>query len=249
MFRSHSVHARFPSTRWSAVFAANVEQSTADQKQALEDLCKAYYQPLYGYARRRGSSPEDAMDLTQGFFAHLIETELFAKTDPENGKLRTYLLTCFRHYVSKENTRARAQKRGGDRQFIPLNGVALEERYGKSPRVNETPETLYERQWAMRLLEQALGRVGRTYHDSGRGELFDVLRSTLTGAAAESDYRTVAARLKINEGAVRTAIHRLRGRFRDALREAVADTVLDPGDVDQELRYLKSVLATPSPRA
>ncbi len=249
MFKSHSVHAAFPSTRWSAVFAASIEQSTADQKQALEDLCQAYYEPLYGYARRRGSSPEDALDLTQGFFAHLIETELFAKTDPENGKLRTYLLTCFRHFVSKEHTRAKAKKRGGDRHFIPLDSDLLEERYHKTPRENETPETLYERQWAMRLLEQALANVGQSYRSTGRGELFDVLRSTLTGTSNLNDYRSVAKQLRINEGAVKTAIHRLRGRFRTALRDAVAETVLDPGDIDQELRYLKSVLASAPARA
>jgi RNA polymerase sigma factor (sigma-70 family) len=144
-----SVHAKFPSTHWSVVFAATAEESTVDQRKALEDLCNAYYEPIYGYARRRGSSPHDALDLTQGFFVHLLQSELLSKTDPQNGRLRTYLLKSFRHYVSNEKAKAAAMKRGGDRQQLSLDLSILEGRYNEAPHESDTPESLYERRWAV----------------------------------------------------------------------------------------------------
>ena len=239
-----SLHARFPSTHWSVVLAANAETSSAGQRDAMEKLCQAYYEPLYGYARRRGSSPDEALDLTQGFFVHLIETSLFSKTDPDDGRLRTFLLVAFRHFVANVHAKACAQKRGGGKISIPLDLAVLEDRYCLAPRENDTPETLYERRWALNLMEQALAIVGESYRDSGRGDLFTALQDTLTGSANHRNYRDLAVQLGINEGAVKTAIHRLRRRFRTALRQTILETVSKPEDVDEEMRHLKAVIAS-----
>jgi RNA polymerase sigma factor (sigma-70 family) len=245
------VAGRFPSTHWSVVLAAVEEQSedsTELQLEALGNFCVAYYEPLYAYARRRGSTPEEALDLTQGFFAHLLESRLLGKTDPKAGRLRTYLLTAFRNFVSKEKRRERAQKRGGSEcPDLPLDIRELEGRFGISASERDTPEQIFERRWALNLLEQALAKVGKSYDKTGRGKLFERLRETLTGASPTLSYHELAEELGINEGAVKTAVHRLRSRFLGALQELIAETVMNESEVEDELRYLKRlypVLAT-----
>ncbi|MCB1097887.1 MAG: sigma-70 family RNA polymerase sigma factor [Verrucomicrobiae bacterium] len=214
---------------------------------ALERLCAAYYRPIYAYARRKGSSPEDAEDLTQGFFGHVIASGLLAKPEPGAGRLRTYLLTAFRNFAAKERRRGLAKKRGGgnlEGAAIPRTSNRLESDYLCVADRQLTPEQAYERKWALALIDAALGDVGECYARTGRKGLFEQLRETLIGTFPARGYGELAEQLGINEGAVRTAVHRLRSRFREALLARVSETVVNQGEIEDELRHIKSVLAS-----
>jgi RNA polymerase sigma-70 factor (ECF subfamily) len=203
----------------------------------LSALCRAYWKPLYAYARRRGHSVEDAEDLTQGFFAHLIEKRSLARATRERGRFRSFLLASFKNYAANEWDRARATKRGGG---APALDLAAGEKVA-ARLVDSDPEATYERQWACLVLEQAL----RTTRSQYRGEerTFEALKTTLGGGRGDRSYREIGAALGISEGAARAAAHRLRGRYRQALWDAVGRTVRDVADIEDEIRYLLRVVA------
>jgi len=231
--------ARFRTTRWSLVVAAGTAEGT-EGRAALETLCAAAWFPLYAFARRGGSPPADAADLVQGFFADLLERQGIAAADPERGRFRTFLLAAFRHFASKERERARALKRGGGR-VLPLDFSDGESRYLAEPVDDRTPESLYERRWALALLDRVLEDLGAAYA-GGRAPLFEVLRPWLAGGDPPS-HAEAAARLGLSGGAVKVALHRLRKRYRDLLRAAIAETVASPEEVEDEIRHLLGALS------
>jgi RNA polymerase sigma-70 factor (ECF subfamily) len=230
----------FPATKWS-VIAASRQPSGQGCRAALETLCGAYWYPLYSYARRQGANPEDAQDLTQGFFARLLEKHYLVDFDRERGRFRTFLLTAFRHYLTNERDRQRTQKRGSGRVIVPLDVEDAERCYRLEPSHNVTPEKIYERVWAMTLLERALTRLRI---EAGSTPHFDTLRVYLTGNSSGPSYRELAATLDTTEAALKVAVHRLRRRFAILLRQEIADTVTGSEEADDELRYLLSVLSS-----
>jgi RNA polymerase sigma-70 factor (ECF subfamily) len=223
------------------VLAAGAEASTR-RRAALESLCGSYWYPLYAFERRRGSGPEEARDLVQGFFAALLEKEWVRDADPGRGRFRTFLLAAFRHFCSHERERARAQKRGGGRTVLPLDFESGEGRFLREPADDRTPERLYERRWALALLDGALERLRDRHRREGRADLFEALQPYVGGAGSEGSYAAAGARLGMSEGAVKVAVHRLRRRFRETLREAIAETVADPSEVDDEIRRMQDAL-------
>lgn len=234
---------RFATTRWSIVVAAGAGEDTAGRA-ALESLCRAYWYPLYAFERRGGTRAEDARDLVQGFFAELLEKDVLAQADRDRGRFRTFLIAAFRHFASKEREKARALKRGGGRAPLPLDFEDGESRYLREPADERTPERLFERRWALTLLEEALGRLREEHRVAGREDLFEALRGTLGSAGGpEASYAALGEGLGMSEGAVKVAVHRLRRRYRDVLRAAIAETVADPSEVDDEIRCLLGALA------
>jgi RNA polymerase sigma-70 factor (ECF subfamily) len=233
---------QFAITRWSVVVAAG-QNDTKQSHAALEQLCRIYWYPLYAYARRRGHSPEDAQDLTQEFFARLLEHKWVARADRQRGRFRSFLLSAMGHFLSDEWDKARAQKRGGGATPIPLQLDTAETRYGHEPADNVTPEQIYERRWALALLQEVLRQLRAEYEQEGRSELFAALHPCLVGERTALPYADLAAKLGISEGTVKSAVHRLRQRYRAILRNEIAQTVAEPGDVDEELRHLFVVVA------
>ncbi len=215
---------------------------TTRARTALESLCQTYWPPLYAYVRRRGYSPEDAQDLTQAFFARLLERNAVASVAPEKGRFRSFLLASLNHFLSDEWDKARAQKRGGGK-VISLDLQSAETQLGVIPVENFTPEKAFEHRWAITLLEQVYQRLRAEYHTHGKGALFDVLRVTLAGTSDAAPYAELARQLDLSEGAVKVAVHRLRQRYRVLLRDTIADTVSTPDEVEDELRFLFAVLA------
>jgi RNA polymerase sigma factor (sigma-70 family) len=230
----------FPTTRWSLI-AASRRASTQACRTALESLCVAYWHPLYYYARRQGTSAEDARDLTQGFFACLLEKHYLHDFDRERGKFRTFMLAAFRHYISNERDREQTQKRGSGQVLLPLDVQDAERSYRLEPSHDITPEKEYERRWAVTLLERALTRLRL---ESGSVPHFDSLRVFLNGNSPDCSYRQLAAELGATEGALKVAVHRLRRKFAELLREEIEDTVAGPEQANEELRYLLSVLSS-----
>lgn len=210
---------------------------------ALEQLCRTYWYPLYAYVRRRGQPPQDAQDLTQAFFARLLDRNWVADADRERGRFRTFLLTAMSRFLSDEWDKVRAQKRGGGVVHVPVQLDAAETRYGHEPQDNGTPEQYYERGWALALLDMVLRRLQAEYDGMGKGELFAGLNSSLVGDRESQPYTELAAQTGMSEGAVKVAAHRLRKRYRQLLREEIAQTIASTEDVDGELRHLFAVLA------
>jgi RNA polymerase sigma-70 factor (ECF subfamily) len=231
----------FRTTHWSVVLAAG--QCAEAQAAALERLCRAYWYPLYAYVRRRGYSPEDAEDLTQGFFADLLERGDFATVGPERGRFRSFLLATMNHWLANARDRSRAQKRGGLLPVLSLDAEPPESLYRLEPSDPVTPETLFERRWAQTLVERVVERLRHEYAELEKGELFEELKGFLTerkaGVRAE-----IAARHGIGVNAVDVAIFRLRRRYAELFREEIAHTVSRPEDIEDELRHLVSVLTT-----
>jgi RNA polymerase sigma-70 factor (ECF subfamily) len=236
----------FASTHWSIVAAAGRKQSP-EASDALATLCRTYWYPLYAYARRRLAQPEDAQDLTQEFFARLLEKDYLQAADPERGKFRSFLLTAFQRFLAKEHARAGAQKRGGQHRLFSLDIQEGERSYRYEPADPITPETLFERRWAMTLLEQALARLRQELTDGGKERLYDALKGTLTGDGINEPYEQIGAELGMSVPAVKTAAHRLRRRYQELLRAEVAQTVASPGDVDDELRDLFAAFSGEKP--
>ena len=205
---------------------------------ALASLCQLYWYPLYAYARRRLSCPEDAQDLTQEFFARLLEKDYLRQADRQRGRFRSFLLTAFKHFLAKEQERANAQKRGGGRKALPLDFQSGERRYQREPGHETTAEAHYERGWALTLLEQALGRLRAEQAGAGRGLLFECLEATLTGADAPRPYPELAAELGLSVEAIKVTVHRLRRRYGELLRAEIAQTVPTAEEVEDELRDL-----------
>ena len=211
-------------------------------RDALAELCQNYWYPLYAYVRRCGCAPHDAEDLTQGFFARLLRLDSLAKVNREQGKFRAFLLASLKHFLADERDFASAQRRDA-RLNISLDAEEAEERYLAVPAETLTPDQVFERQWAVTLLETVMQRLAREYAVSGRGALFAELRFAITGEKNELPYRELAARIEMSEEAVRVAIHRLRQRYRVALREELAHTVSGEEDVLDELRELRRILS------
>jgi RNA polymerase sigma factor (sigma-70 family) len=232
----------FVTTHWSVVLTAG-RDDTPRARAALEQLCRNYWRPLYAYVRRAGYSREEAEDRTQEFFARLLAHNSVSKADPERGRFRSFLLASLRHFLAHEWERNHARKRGGGAQFIPLDFDTAETACLQPTAPDDTPDRAYDRHWALALLDAVLGRLRQEYRDAGREDLFVGLKDTLSGGRAEIPYRELGARLGLSEGAVKVAAHRLRQRYRDLLREEVANTVAGPGEVEEELRELFGALS------
>ena len=233
----------FATTHWSVVLTAGQTESPR-AAEALESLCRAYWYPLYVFARRQGSSPEDAQDATQGFFCRLLEKNYLAKADPSRGKFRTFLLGSLKNFLVNEWKRAGRLKRGGGVEFLAMDTLAAEDCYADEPSNESNPDAAYEQSWAVTLIEQVLAALRQEYWAAGKSNLFDELKSLVWGdknTAYTGSYAEVAGRLGLTPGSVKVAMHRLRHRFRELLRSEVARTVAQPEDVDGELRYLISV--------
>ncbi|MCW5553113.1 MAG: sigma-70 family RNA polymerase sigma factor [Verrucomicrobiae bacterium] len=232
----------FVTTHWSVVLTAGRSDTTrADD--ALAKLCQTYWYPLYAYVRRRGHSPEDAQDLTQEFFARLLEKNWVASADQTRGRFRSFLLSAMNHFLADEWDKARAQKRGGGMPLVPLQFDTAETRYGVEPSDPATPERSFERRWALTLLEAVLNRLRAEYEREGKADLFAALHPCLVGERTAQPYAELAAKMGVNEGTVKSAVHRLRQRYRQLLRDEIANTVADAEEVDEELRHLFAVLA------
>jgi RNA polymerase sigma factor (sigma-70 family) len=229
----------FITTHWSVVLAAGNADS-ARSVQALETLCRSYWYPLYAYVRRRGFSPEDAQDLTQEYLARLLATHALGAVHPAKGRFRSFLLASLNHFLANEWDKTRAQKRGGGQSPIPLDRA--EARYRNELSQGMSPERIFERQWALTLLAQAAARLREDYQIAGKGELFDGLQIHLTGEKGLPPYRETADQLGLSLDALKKAVERLRRRYGELLREEIAHTVTNPVEVDEEIRYLRSVL-------
>lgn len=216
---------------------------TTGAQNALAKLCSIYWYPLYAYVRRRGHSPEDAQDLTQEFFARLLERNWLGRADQQRGRFRSFLLSAMNHFLADEWDKARAQKRGGGQVHLPLQFDTAETRYGYEPADRVTPEQNFERRWALTLLDEVLRRLRLEYEQDGRAEWFAALHPCLIGDRTAQPYAELAAKLGVNEGTVKATVHRLRQRYRQLLREEIAQTVAEPGEVDEELHHLFAVLA------
>jgi RNA polymerase sigma factor (sigma-70 family) len=233
--------AHFATTHWSLVVDAGA-RATPHAEEALARLCEAYWYPLYAYVRRWGYGADEAQDLTQEFFARLMEKGYLRQADPHRGRFRSFLLAALKHFLANERDRAGAQKRGGGRPALPLEIETAEGRYSLEPADPETPETIFERRWALILLDKVLSRLRDEYRRTDRGALFDVLKDLLTSGKTDEPYARLGAELGMSEGAVKVAVHRLRRRFGELLREEIAQTVADSRDVDDEIRYLFTTL-------
>jgi RNA polymerase sigma factor (sigma-70 family) len=234
----------FATTHWSVVLAT-ADRESPQAAAALENLCRTYWYPLYVYIRRRGHSPEDAQDLTQQFFARFLQKEYFRLANPARGRFRTFLLHALEHFLVNEWKRTHCLKRGGGGIPLPLEIEGGEERYANDLAQTLTPERAYEKRWAATLLDQVLASLKGEYAEAGNARVFKELAELLWGKDASVSYSQVGGRLSMAEGTARGAMHRLRQRFRERLRAAVAETVANPAEVDDELRYLISVVSQP----
>lgn len=232
----------FVTTRWSVVLAAGHGDSTA-ALDALDHLCQTYWYPLYAYARRRGHSPHDAQDLTQEFFARLLEGNWLARADRERGRFRSFLLSAMKHFLANEWNKAHAQKRGGRQPILSLNDDSAEQRYRLEPVEEMTPEILFERGWALALLNDVLSQLEREYGREGKQELLEAMRPALTADRGRIRYGEMAEQLGMTGTAARVAVHRLRQRYRRLIQAAVAGTVAAPEQVEEEMRHLFNILA------
>jgi RNA polymerase sigma factor (sigma-70 family) len=229
--------ARFLTTHWSAVLRAG-QTDSPQAKDALAELCRTYWYPLYAFARRQGHGPQDAEDLTQGFFARILAANTVADAQREKGRFRSFLLVAFRRYMVNEWQRQHAQKRGWFHELVSIDHEKAEAVLESELACAPTPEAFYERQWALTLLEEVMRRLRDEYVSSGRAALFEHLRACAGGDESALPYATIAARLKLTEAAVKMAVRRLRLRYREILREEIGKTVHEPAEVDDEIRCL-----------
>ena len=234
--------AQFATTHWSVVLAAG-DGASPRSKEALEKLCRTYWYPLYAYVRRLGNDKEVAKDLTQAFFARLLEKNYLGQVDRLKGRFRSFLLGALKHFLADEWDKARAQRRGGGTPLFSLDDDTAENRYRLEPVDEKSPDKLFDRRWALLTLEQAANRLRKEYHDTGKGELLGQLQGFLSGDLEASSYGQAAARLGMTENTLKSYVHRLRLRNRELLREVIADTVASAKQVDEELRDLHAVLA------
>jgi RNA polymerase sigma-70 factor (ECF subfamily) len=232
----------FVSTRWSVVLSARDPASPAAAA-ALETLCRAYWYPLYLYVRRRGYSPPDAQDMTQEFFAQLLEHNWLARADRNKGRFRSFLLMAMSRFLANEWDKVRAVKRGGRFRLTPLALDTAETRYAREPADTSTPEQAFEKRWALTMLEKVLERLRAEYDQAGRTALFNAIRPCLIGSRETQPYAALAVALGMTEGAVKVAVCRLRERYRELLKDAIVHTVASPSEVEPELRHLFRVLA------
>ena len=232
---------QFVTTHWSVVLAAG-DPASPQASAALETLCRAYWYPLYVYVRRSGHSPPDAEDLTQEFFSRFLQKNAFAEATHERGRFRSFLLTSLKNFLANEYHRGARLKRGGGQSMMSLDWVDGEDRYLAEPMDTATPEALYEQRWALTLLETALARLREEYAATGRGPLFDLLKSCAWGERNAVSYAELAVQLDLTEEAVKKAVQRLRQRYRAMLRSEIAQTVSTVAEVEEELQYLAGLL-------
>lgn len=232
----------FATTHWSVVLEAG-KPGSPQFRAALEDLCGTYWLSLYSYLRRDGYNPDDAQDLTQGFFLRLLRTDSLVGVSPIKGKFRTFLLASMKHFLADERDRARAQKRGGNPTVIRIDGTQAEEFFRQLPSGELSPETVFDRRWALTVLDEAFDRLRREYSNSGRANLFKSLSGFLSNEATSGDYASLAPKLGMSTQAIGVAVHRLRQRYRECVRFEVGQTVANPEGLDEEMHYLFSLLA------
>lgn len=232
----------FLTTRWSIVLSAR-DRGLSSSNLALESLCQAYWYPLYVFVRRQGHSAHDAQDLTQAFFARLLEKDYLLAVEREKGRFRTFLIVALKRFLLNEWDRARAIKRGGHISIVSLDTELAESRYLGETADSLPADQIYERRWALTLLDQAMARLRADYADSGRENEFEHLKASLTAGRGEVSYREIATASAMTEGAARVAVHRLRKRFREMFREEIAGTVSSAEEIDDEVRYVVAVLS------
>jgi RNA polymerase sigma factor (sigma-70 family) len=233
----------FHTTHWTVVLAARAGDGTVAQD-ALASLCSTYWYPLYAFVRRQGSSPQEAEDLTQEFFCRFLEGQALNSAQPTAGKFRSFLLACLKNFLANERERAQAQRRGGGRVPMPLDGGDSETRYALEPADPLTPEAIFERRWAFAVVEQTMNALRREYASPEKRELFQALQGFLPGGQGDASKAQLADKRGVSIGAIDVAIHRLRQRFGSLLREQVARTVSSGADVQEEIRYLISVIGS-----
>ena len=233
----------FHTTHWSIIALAGDAQSPGSLA-ALEKLCRAYWFPLYACVRRRGHEAEEARDLTQSFFAVLLEKNYVAAADARRGRFRTFLLTSLGNFLANEWKRGHRQKRGGGAALFSLDETDAEGRYLIEPADDLTPEKMFDRRWAGAVLDAVFAQLRREFEDAGRGQKFDDLKAHLLGGTEALSYAELAARMGVSETGARTVVHRLRKRFRALVRAEIAQTVAHPDDVDDEIRHLFQSLAS-----
>jgi RNA polymerase sigma factor (sigma-70 family) len=232
----------FPSTHWSVVLATHTHDP-ARARAALQQLCTVYWYPLYAYLRRRGQQPADAEDLVQGFIAHLLARQFFQIADPGKGRFRSYLLISLNHFVADIAERDGRQKRGAGVPLLSLDVITAEHRYAQEPADPHNPEQLFERRWALTLLDAVLQRLEREAAESGRRELFRQIKGVLLGERSGVPYAQLAPQVGMSEAALTMTVHRLRRRYRELIREEIAHTVSRPVEIEEEMRHLFQVLS------
>ena len=231
----------FATTHWSLVVAAKADEASQTRaREALEELCKAYWYPLYAFVRYRGYSSDDAQDLTQSFFVRILESGGLASADPRKGRFRSYLLGAMKHFLANEWHRDRAQKRGGGVTFLELDALDPEARFALAPARSTDPDAGFDREWALESIARSMEKLEAESQSRGSGELFEALKGSLTGD--EPPRSETAARLGMTASALKAAVHRLRQRYRELVRAEIAQTVSDPADIDAEMRHLVAAL-------
>ena len=235
----------FAATRWTLVLSAARGTASAQAGGALEELFRTYWYPLYAFVRRSGHDRHSAEDLTQAFFARFLAKHYLADVYRSKGRFRSFLLASLKHFLANEWDKVRAKKRGGGAQnFTAFDAKSAETRYALEPADPQAAEKAFERNWALTLLDEVLRRVRKDYAAEGKAALFEQLKATLTGEKTTAPYAQIAAALGVSEGAVKVAVHRLRHRYREALRAEIAHTVASPAEVDAELRHLFAALSS-----
>ncbi|GMW00898.1 MAG: hypothetical protein AMXMBFR84_20350 [Candidatus Hydrogenedentota bacterium] len=235
-------NARFASTRWTVVLSASAPGSP-EAAAALDALCQTYWYPLYAYVRRRGHSTADAQDLTQEFFAQLLEHNWVARAQPEKGRFRSFLLMALKRFLANEWDKATSIRRGGRVHFVPLPFDTAEARYEQIPASDATPDQLFDREWAQALLNSVLAALQEDYRAQGKPALFEALKSCLIGSRELQPYAGLAEQLGMSEAAIKVAVHRMRHRYRKRLKAEIAETVANASDVEDELRHLIRAMA------
>jgi len=236
-----ATQARFNSTHWSVVLAAGGSSSVAG-REALEQLCRTYWQPVYAFIRRTGANGPDAADLTQAFFADLLRDNSFARAERTRGRFRSFLIGALKHFLADEQDRANAVKRGGRAELVSLDSHLAESRYGDATATGEPPDLAYDHAWALSVLDRALKRLREEFDLSGRGPLFDGLKGFLTGDKKSASYAAAAKELRITAGAAKMTVTRMRQRFRPLIRQELAQSVLTAEELDEELRTFAAIL-------
>ncbi len=238
--------AQFATTHWSVIAAAQ-DRASPQAQEALGTLCRCYWYPLYAFIRRHGSGPDEAQDLTQEYFALLLEKDFLEAVNPAKGRFRSFLWASCKHFLANERDRQRAQKRGGACTMLSIDLHQAEERYRLEPADHLTPDKLFERRWALTLLEQVLSRLREECAAANKTSLFEALKGFLAGRKAEASYNEAGACLGMTEGAVKVAVHRLRKRYRELLQEEIMRTVANPEEIEEEIRHLFAALGPARP--
>jgi DNA-directed RNA polymerase specialized sigma24 family protein len=233
---------QFDSTLWSQVLLAAREPDSAGGRQALGRLCSAYWYPVYAYVRRRGASPDDAQDLTQGFFQHILSSGFFARVDPGRGKFRSFLLGAVGNYLGDERDKRMSQRRGGGREEIPIDATVGEQWLSVEPSAANDSTRAFDRSWATAVINNAMTALEREQVDAGKSQAFGGLKEFLQRPAMPGEYDEVAAKLNLSKGAVAATVHRLNERFGELVRKSVRDTISDPEMAEEELRFLHAAL-------